>query len=191
MSLRRLLPPSETHLGLRLGVLTLCAGWLVALYGFHVADPSPLNLRTPPTGVYNPLGLPGALLAGACAEAFGAAAWSLPLGLAWRFFAMQGALSWPRSLFYGGIATTAYACLLGFYAQAEAPAAIGFGAFVWNSPGWGGGWAGESGAQWVQDTLGEPLGALLVAFLGFHALWRIFAGPLRALWNTSALQKHP
>ncbi len=157
----------------RLAVALLAATLLSAcLLSFHPFDPTPLNLRTPLGGTQNLFGTPGALLAGALMETFGAATLLLPLIVFSRICFPHKDFSSIRYWLTALLMLTSLASLLGLLGI---PPIAGIT---------GSGWIGWSAQRWAQYTLGNWIGITPVIFA---CVWLITK--LNPCWPSAFPQK--
>ena len=147
--------------------VALAALGMTALLGFSDHDPTLLNLLYPSHGVTNPLGYPGALIAGTLLDLFGGAALLLPPLLAlWGVTPRER----PRAGHFTLHALVLVVCVATLAALWGAPAGLGVASS---------GLVGLAGRGWVAASVGTWAGqALLLAAAGY-ALWRLLY--LRAL----------
>lgn len=147
--------------------LALAALGLTALLGFNDRDPTLLNLLYPAHGIANPLGYPGALIAGTLLDLFGGAALLLPLLLA-----LWGATPRDRPLagHFALHALVLVASVATLTAQWGVPAGLGLASS---------GVVGLAGRTWIAASVGPWVGQALLLLAAGYALWRLLY--LRAL----------
>ena len=147
--------------------IALAALGLTALLGFSAHDPTLLNLLYPAHGVANPLGYPGALIAGTLLELFGGAALLLaPLLALWGATPRDRPRAGPFALH----ALVLLTCVATLAALWGAPAGLGLASS---------GIVGLAGRAWVTASVGPWAGQALLLPAAGYALWRLLY--LRAL----------